>query len=350
MPKDKSKELDITTAKLKLELDCITFYNINKCLSYNLTHNIIMGGRGIGKTTQLLIWAIKRSIEKGKQFIYLRRYKTECSDQKELMNKYLDNCSFIGDGNGGGKYMYGKTCLGYLKCLAVASNYKSKDFDDVETIIYDEGILKPGGLIRYLKDEITQLLEFISTVVRLRCQYKLFVLGNNLDFFNPYCQYFNIKVFNKIYVDKERGLYIEYCDASPELRKREEETPLFKLTKGTTYHEYHYNNAVLTNNNREFKKIQENDKYMFGIKMNNYTLRFYLNSRDNIYVVDSTSKTLDDNTIVILMENNEINYFFQNQLKMTYKGVIIYYYYNNRMFGVDVETNALLDMLLDIIE
>lgn len=345
---DKEKELDISSAKLKLSLNCKKFWDINKCLSYNRMFNVIMGGRGIGKTTQILIWCLMQRLTKGKKFIYLRRYSKECGQQRNLMAKYIDNCSFIGDGNSGGEYRYGKNVLGYLKNLTASQDYKSVDFDDVDYVIYDEAILMPGQPKRYLKDEINVLLEFMSTVFRARTGYKVFVIGNNLDFFNPYCQYFNVEVFNKVYVGEE--IYIEYADNSPELVECEKETPLYKLTKGTSYHEYHYNNQVYAPNTREIRTLQKNDAYVFGIKINQYTLRFYLNHDGDYYVVEATRKVIDDNTLIILMENNEVNYFFLSQLKRTTAGgLILYYYYHNRLYGSSQEANNLLDMVLELI-
>lgn len=347
--KKKENKPDISTAKVKLTLDCKKYWNINKCLSYNKMFNVIMGGRGIGKTTQIIIWCLKQAIERGRKFIYLRRYIKECGQQKSLLAKYLDNVTFIGDGNGGGRYMYGDYVLGYLKCLAVSQDYKSVDFDDVDYIIYDEAILMAGQPKRYLKDEINVLLEFMSTVFRARTGYKVFIVGNNLDFFNPYCQYFNVEIFNRVYVGEE--MYIEYATNSAELLAVEEETPLYRLTKGTSYHEYHYNNAVFAPNTREIRALKENDSYKFGIKINTYTLRFYLNSEDDSYVVDATKKKLDDNTIITLIEGGELNYFFLSQLKhSSMYNVIMYYYYHNRLYGTSQEANNLFAMLMETIQ
>ncbi len=107
----------------------------------------------------------------------------------------------------------------------------------------------------------------------------------------------------------------------------------------------------MTENNRECKPVQPNDSYRFGIKINDYTLRFYLNAQGDYYVVDATTKKIDDQTIIILMEKGEINYYFMTQIKNTsVKGVITYYFYNSRLYGVNTEANALIDMLLDLIE
>ena len=340
--------LNLYTAIPKLKLDCNKYYNINKPLSYRKMFNIIMGGRGIGKTTQFLIWCINRAIRYGEKFIYLRRNVNECKQQKKLLNKYLDFIKFEGDGNSGGCYMYGKEVVGYLKCLSVSADYKSVDFDDVYYIIYDEAILMPGQPKRYLKDEITVLLEFLSTVFRLRTDYKVFILGNNLDFFNPYCRYFNLRVFNRVYTGEE--IYVEYAVNSAELMVAEKETPLYRLTKGTTYHDYHYANAVLTSTERKTVALKGNEKYMFSIVMNTYTLLFYKKQDDSI-IVDSKNKLLNNERAFVLLNDNELNYYFKKEFKSSlYYNIFFYYYGREKMYGTTQDANSLVDMLYETIK
>ena len=50
-----------------------TYFSICKCDSYNLFLNMIIGGRGIGKTTSLLIKCCTRAINFGKQFNFSKR-------------------------------------------------------------------------------------------------------------------------------------------------------------------------------------------------------------------------------------------------------------------------------------
>ena len=68
---------------LKLNNENDIYYNCTKAYSYNLFMHMIDGGRGIGKTTTFLIDGLHQ-VEKGFQFVYLRRYKSEV---KEFVNK-----------------------------------------------------------------------------------------------------------------------------------------------------------------------------------------------------------------------------------------------------------------------
>ena len=82
-------------------------------------------------------------------------------------------------------------------------------------MIFDEAILPRGGSYRYLDNEIEMLFELISTVFRDRTDYRIFILGNNADIFNPYFDYFSIPPFERSYIDVDRGLYCELAKDMP---------------------------------------------------------------------------------------------------------------------------------------
>lgn len=342
------EQKDISTMEIKYELDCDTYWDINNVLSYNAFMNVSMAGRGIGKTWQVLLWSLYHKKNTGKEFIYLRRYKSETKTLKTLLDPLVDNIKFIGDGNDGGAYKWNNYTLGYCKALSIAQNFKSNNFENVDTIIFDEAIIKQSISQRYLKDEVTLLLEFISTVFRHRKNCRIFILGNNLDFFNPYCEYFNIKVFNKKYFDKDRGIYIEYCDTQPKLREIEKETPLYKLSQNTSYHKYHYDNEVLLENLVSNSKKRNNDKLFFRIIMNTYTINVYIRDNGN-WLMESKQKIINDKDAFILLEDNGINWYYLRLFRDKYSKVLQYLYYNKKCEFTDDNAQALLQMLLDTI-
>lgn len=343
----KKEKVDISTMVVKKTIDTKLYWDIHKVLSYNSFMNISMGGRGIGKTTQAKIWCINHFKATGKQFVYLRRYKSETVLLKNFLDDCVDEIKFVGDKNDGGSYVWNGYVIGYLKALSIAQNYKSNNFDDVDTIIYDEAIIKQSISQRYLPNEVELLFEFMSTVFRNRMNNHVFVLGNNLDFFNPYCEYFKVKVFNKKFYDKNRELYIEYCDTQPALKEIEKTTALFKLTQGTAYSKYHYENEVLTNELIENSSKRPTDKLIFRIVLNDYTLNFY--SRDNQrMLIESKNKIIKDDTTMIILENgNEINWYYFNYFKTKYQKYVLYMYYDKQCDFADNNAQALMTMLID---
>ena len=53
------------------------FYDYSRILSYNAFVNILIGERGVGKTYGASKFVVKQFLNKGEQFAYIRRYKTE---------------------------------------------------------------------------------------------------------------------------------------------------------------------------------------------------------------------------------------------------------------------------------
>lgn len=344
MAKDKKQPCEL---HLKLTLDCKTYWDIVKILSKGCFLNVCMGGRGIGKTTQGNIVGCMNFRDNGEEFIYLRRYKTECSAQEKLLDKIVDGTTFRGDKKGGGSYIWGGNTLGYIIPLSIAQQYKSMNFENVSMIIFDEAIIPLGANIHYLKDEVVALLEFASTVFRHRKNGKILVLGNNLNFFNPYCEYFNVKVFNGLYVDKERGLLVEYAKHSPALLKIEEDTPLFKLTKGTAYHEYHYNNEVLTGEKIEVVEKKPNDKLHVRFIFNSYTLNVYVRSNGKM-LLESVRKVIEDDMTYIILNNNEPNYYNIEILRKSWFGLMKLRYYHYEIQYANQDAKMLMDYIVDM--
>ena len=74
----------------------MAYYNYDKIRSYNALMNIIMTNRGFGKTYGFKDIAIKNFLKNGKQFMYVRRYKTDISKEKigmffaDIQEKYID--------------------------------------------------------------------------------------------------------------------------------------------------------------------------------------------------------------------------------------------------------------------
>lgn len=344
MAKEKLQPAEMVLKKI---LDCDTYWDILRIIKKKCFLNICMGGRGIGKTTQAKILGCENFRNRSEQFIYTRRYKSECASQNNLLDDIVDNVSYRGDKKGGGSYQWGGHTIGYNIPLSIAQQYKSVNFDDVSMIIYDEAIIPLGSPIHYLKDEVIALLEFASTVFRHRKNGIILVLGNNLNFFNPYCEYFKVKVFNDLYVDKERGLLIEFAKHSPALLKIEEETPLYKLTKGTAYHDYHYNNNVLADRKIEVVKKRDNDKLVCRLIFNSYTLNVYVRC-DGKMLLESVRKIIEDDYTYWVLRDNEPNYYNIDILRKTWFGIIKYRYYHFQIEYADMNSSSIMSYIVDM--
>lgn len=340
-------------AHLKLSNNTDIYWTTKKCDSYNCFLNIIVGGRGIGKTTSCLIKGITRYVNFGEQFIYLRRYKGELKEfiDKKKLNKICDNIRYLGDGNDGWKFLIDNEEIGYGCLLSKADTYKGADFEKVSTIIFDEGVIEKGNNIRYLSNEVNALLNFISTIQRTRTNLKVYILGNNLDLFCPLIRYWNIPVGKKLYVDTERSIY--YCEekASDKLRELESKTPLFKLTSGTSFGDYHYENKLISNTKADIGDKPETASLIMRLVIENNTLNMYSVYYDGImwlYFERKERKIIDKYSKVIT-ENGSYNYYYIDDLKRNFLKMWWYFWYHNKCkFNCDL-AHSMADSVLELL-
>lgn len=323
---------------LKLNNNNDIYYNCIKCYSYNYFMNIIIGGRGIGKTTSFLIQALQ-NVARDEEFIYLRRYKPELQEfvDKDKLNTITDGVGYKG-GKEGYTFFVEKQVIGYGITLSTASKYKSTNFEKVSLIIFDEAILPIGSMYKYLRDEMFTLLEFISTVFRTRKNGKVIILGNNLDVFNPFFAYFAVPTFETIWTDKNRSIYCELPKNSPKLLEMEQETGLYKLTQGTNYGDYHYENKILSNVSTDnIIKKPLGSNLLCRAVMNGYTLNFYLfNGKDydkqTCVFCEFREKTINDKVAYVLIDKQRPNYLYINEFRAKFRAFFTRLYYDDRFY------------------
>lgn len=325
------------------------YFNFNRVYSHtNCDTFILIGGRGIGKTTGAGLKVAKNFLGKNEQFVYIRRYKAEIKKSKDLFSKIMKNVTTKGIGSGAYTYNYNKKIMGWAIPLTTAPAFKSGvNFENVTTIIFDEAILPRKGTYRYLQDEVHAFFELISTITRTRTNYKIFIIGNNADIFNIYFDYFKVPKFDNIYINKERGLYCELSKINPELLKLEVNTPLYRLTHGTEYGEYHYNNKPLVNQSYNLDVKVATDKLLIRIIYNNVMLNIYRHTNYRIFV-ELKDKVVKDNISFIIMENEKPNYYYIDLYrKSDISKYISYAYYNNYIYYDSDKCGEIFSIFMD---
>ena len=339
--------------KLILTIDYKKYWNINRIFSNPNIHFIVsIGGRGIGKTTSCKIYVGNRYLKYNEEFVYLRRYKDEIKASKNLFDDVYSNVEAKGFGvEGAFEYTVNDKRIGYGCALSIQHKLKSGvDFSKVTTLVFDEFTISRGGNKRYLKNEIEELFELISTIFRTRTNYKIILLGNNGDLFNPIFEYFKIPIFKDKYVDTAKGLYCEYCLNNPNLIESEKETPLYKLTKDTTYFDYHYNNKVLVHSEARIGMKNKNAVLLYRLIYNTATLNIYLNDNKNIYC-EYRDKIIKDDDSIIIMESNKPNYFYIKEYRPSgYYKLVRRSYYNGEIIYNDNKAKSILELIIEILE
>lgn len=269
------------------------YYNFDKLFSYNFLMAFVIGERGVGKTFNAKVAVLKKYLKTGEQFIYLRRYKTELDTALQTFWSDLQSNGYFEDYELKVKKSKllteftcnGKVC-GYAVPLSTANILKSTAFPKVKTIIFDEFLLDNSGTYRYLKSEVTMMLDIIETVGRLRDIQVLF-LGNAISVTNPYFAYFNLDLpYNSEFRTFNDGLIVVNYIRNMAYRKAKKESRFGKLIEGTSYGKYAIDNKMLRDNKHFIQKKPSDSRYYGMLIINGHSMGIWYARDGYLYLSD----------------------------------------------------------------
>lgn len=342
--------------KFKIDINNPMYWTPKKILSYDPYLATVEGGRGIGKTTNMLGYVLNDYCNNQSRFVYIRRYKPEIKQfvdpSKAPLNVIVDGVKYVGDKNGGYTCMYGDDALGYAIPLSTSKSYKSSKFKNVKWIIFDEYTLQRSSTYRYLTDEVITFMELISTIVRTDTDYRIILMGNNLDMFNPYYQFFNIPLFENIYYDKEHNIVCERPKNSPQLIEAEKKTPLYTILKGTAYADYHYDNKLLVNSQGKIENKPRDCRIFIKIRINKETL--YVNMYNDVkskelklFIEVSNKVVKDDNITYTLLEDGKNNLYYINLFRKRFSMFLQRLYGTNKVSYSNQRACVLFNFIME---
>lgn len=283
-------------------MDKSIYYSPERIISYNALLNLIIGERGVGKTYGFKTYAVKRFLNKGKQFAYIRRYDTDLeasvgssNDNKffEQIKKEFPNSTFkISKSKKVRKLIINDKICGYALPLSSADSLKSSSYENVDVIIYDEFMLKEGTTQHYLKNEPEVILDLIETIGRLR-DIKVYCLGNAISSTCPIMNYFNVTLpYNTdIKTFKDGTIAIEYIK-NEKYREVKKASRFGKLIDGTRYGEYAIDNEFLLDSKSFIKKKDNNAKFYFILYINGNSYGIWRDFKNQLMYI---SKDIDPN-------------------------------------------------------
>ena len=260
------------------------FYDGYKTLTYNALYNFIIGNRGGGKTYWSKRWAINDFIKNKKQFIYVRRYKTELRTVKTFFNdvaEEFDGHEFEVKGN---NLLVDGEKAGEAMALSTSKIMKSNSYPNVNKIIFDEFIIDKG-VYKYLPNEVEYFLDLYETIARLR-DVKVFFLANAITQTNPYFIYFDVELpYNKMvqtFYNNGDGRFIkkklkDFPDVLIELVRNDEFIAAKKkqrfgqLIAGTQYSDYAIENDFLRDSSTFIEKKNDRCRYLYSIQYKGFT-------------------------------------------------------------------------------
>lgn len=302
------------------------WYDVNRTLSYNKLLNFVVGPRGVGKTYSCKRYVIKRFLQTGEQFVYLRRYDTELkAGQIELffsdISAEFEDVDFAVKN---GKFYIDGHVAGYYIPLSKAAQYKSVPFPSVQKIIFDEFIIDQG-LIRYLPNEVNTFNEMYSTIARLR-DVKVLFLSNAITFTNPYFLYFNVEMQKGQTIYKGDDILVELIE-NKNYSARAASTRFGKIISGSRYGEYAISNEFLRDNDTFVEAIPDASVALFNIAYSGCLFTVYapVSTKHGFkwYISEKVDKTLkctisldiDDHDAETTLKTNSSVWFMQLKSK-----------------------------------
>ena len=228
------------------------YYDVNADLSRGMTFNIVIGGRGIGKTFS----ALRSAVSLSGNFIYLRRSKTEIelcalpeTNPFKAINNYdgtdykiqrAGDLSTILDPEG--------SVRGYAMALSTFGNLRGVDFSDVDMIFFDEFV--PQKNARPIKAEAEAFFNLYETVNRNReldgrPPVRVLMLSNAVSINSPILSALDLVGIlermvakgKEYYIDHERGILI-HLPYDAEFAEEKRETALYRLTAGSRFSDH----------------------------------------------------------------------------------------------------------------
>lgn len=179
------------------------FWDINPILSKKARYNVVYGERSNGKTYGTLEKCTENYFNDGSEFAYIRRWDEDLVGKKgeSLFNGLLKNGVIKRLSKGKWNHVVYKSRAYYLAfiddegvittdvkpfCYAFAltqhEHYKSNSYPNIRYIIFDEFLTR--GV--YLPDEFVIFQNVLSTLIRLRDDVIIFMLGNTVNKYSPY--------------------------------------------------------------------------------------------------------------------------------------------------------------------
>lgn len=328
------------------------WYNPNLTLSHGCLLNYVLGNRGGGKTYGSFVKGIKNKIYKNKQFIYLRRYKSELEDFAtqfdEVSREFPDYIISVkgrtgyiikrtGDENEDSKNLYKKKNI-FCKAVALSNavTKKSTNYDKVNLIIFDEFIIEKSSKLFYLPNEVDALIGFMETVFRSREKCQCLCLANSVTMNNPHCVYWGYtkRIDNKDIVKDKDGLLLFHHFADQEYINFKSQTKLGMLQRKSKIGGYLIDNEFINDDSPFIKNKTPEAIHIASVDIYGKHLGLWMDYKDSkLYISTKVGKN-DSITYALTTDDMQPNVvmlqFFKNNhhmrlLRTMFQNACVYY-------------------------
>lgn len=263
------------------------WYDKGPLLSHNKMLNMVLSGRGTGKTFHYTDWSVDDFLKTKNETIWVRRYAVELTNKQAGGNPgILDNDAFYKALINEGKYpgvkfeIQGTTLFindepaVHFVALSTSRGMKSINFPKVNKIIFDEFIIDKGRTT-YLKNEVEIFLDLVETVARMRDNVRVVLLANAITQVNPYFIYFKLRPDPEKRFTVKGQVCVELY-TNEEFVAKKNKTRFAQLVNGTRYGDYAINNKWLLDTDTFIEKKTAEAEFCLGMKYNGVMYGFWV--------------------------------------------------------------------------
>lgn len=286
------------------------YWNINEILRYQRNFNLINSERSIGKTYTTQKWVVERCLKVKRQFAMIVRTQDEKKKgafkqafEKVERNEFPDN-EFAWDTE---TLCIDGEIIGWCFALTESQKLKKRSFPNVDYMIFDEYMIEAGSSASYIKGfkEPDLLLSIYHTVDRDEDRVKVFMLGNNTSFYNPYHLHpaFNVQPIKRGNIWKSANVLYQWAEATEYVKAKKGKSKFGEMIAGTDYGTFANLGEYIEDEESFIAKHDSGANYYCTIKVNGFDFGLYADQQKGLmYVsekVDPSCKltyalTLDD--------------------------------------------------------
>lgn len=259
------------------------FYDNKKLMSYNLPITIVIGPRRGGKTFRFKKMVVQDFINRNRPFVWLRdndeARKNLSMNNGDRFFKDFNKMKIKGFEKGsiiGQKFVINGKDAGALMPCSTFQNYKGNDFSDIYTVVYDEFIRELNR--NKTKAEAWEIINSLYTILSTRKNCRIVMLANALDRGNAFLQLINCQLDKYgYYVNKSKGIVLEYCNTNPKFYQEQKESVVGKLIQKTHFEDNLFGASFTDDTSLYFIKLPPKSKLL--LILNGYVnIRIYYNN------------------------------------------------------------------------
>lgn len=263
------------------------YYDIDRACSYNEPFNMILGGRGIGKTYSWKKKAIRAFLKNGIQFAYIRRYDSELQQVADtLFNDIIFNEEFPGHDI---KYEKGvwkvdKEVAGFPFALTRNKDYKSASYPRINNLLFDEFLVE-NGRSAYLKREPFKLFDLYETIARMRDNVVLFMMANTISKANPYFLEWNLMPQKDKEFIVRNHILLQIVPVDNEFRETKNSTRFGEMSRALGYADYSVDNNFYVDTDVQTFSKTKSSRYMFSFVWKGKTYGFWFDYKSGYNII-----------------------------------------------------------------